>query len=206
MKRKLVTPFLSLFMLFNITGLVACASQPQAKELDYRLSPDESYYIVTGIGEVTNTDIIIPSTYNSLPVTSIIGEAFKSNTQLTSVTIPDSVTFIGAYAFNGCTKLTTVTIGNSVASIGEEAFRGCAKLTTVTIGSSIASIDNATFTDCSSLTSVYYKGTQSDWNNISIGSFNGNLMTATRYYYSESQPTDEGNYWRYVDGVPTFWA
>ena len=29
--------------------------------------------------------------------------------------------------------------------------------------------------------------------------------TATIYYYSETQPTTEGNYWRYVDGIPTAW-
>jgi hypothetical protein len=33
------------------------------------------------------------------------------------------------------------------------------------------------------------------------------LTSATRYYYSESQPTDEGNYWHYsTDGVtPVVW-
>ena len=25
------------------------------------------------------------------------------------------------------------------------------------------------------------------------------------FYYSENEPTDEGNYWHYVDDVPTVW-
>ena len=35
------------------------------------------------------------------------------------------------------------------------------------------------------------------WKTIRIGSSNNNLTNATRYYYSESQPTSSGNYWHY---------
>lgn len=35
---------------------------------------------------------------------------------------------------------------------------------------------------------------------------NNSLTSATKYFYSETEPTDDGNYWRYVDGVPTVWA
>jgi hypothetical protein len=31
------------------------------------------------------------------------------------------------------------------------------------------------------------------------------LENAPRYYYSETEPTEPGNYWHYVDGVPTPW-
>jgi hypothetical protein len=55
------------------------------------------------------------------------------------------------------------------------------------------------------LTSVYYTGTAKEWNAITAGSGNTNLTSATRYYYSESEPTTEGNWWHYVDDVPTVW-
>jgi hypothetical protein len=29
--------------------------------------------------------------------------------------------------------------------------------------------------------------------------------SATVYYYVEQQPAESGNYWHYVDGVPTPW-
>jgi hypothetical protein len=49
---------------------------------------------------------VIPSTFNSLPVTGIGGNGFINNDSITSIWIPNSVTVIGASAFAGCTNLT----------------------------------------------------------------------------------------------------
>ena len=65
------------------------------------------------------------------------------------------------------------------------------------IGKSVTSIGDDAFYACDSLTSVYYTGTASDWNAITISSDNERLTNATRYYYSETQPTSTGNYWYY---------
>ena len=35
---------------------------------------------------------------------------------------------------------------------------------------------------------------------------NDKFTTAKRYYYSETPPTGDGNYWHYVDGVVTVWV
>src|SRR5260221_5076623 len=61
--------------------------------------------------------VAIPSTIAGLPVTSIWVYAFQYNTDLTSVTIPNSVTNIGKQAFYYGTGLTSVTIPNRVTSI-----------------------------------------------------------------------------------------
>ncbi len=108
-------------------------------------------------------------------------------------------------AFCGCTGLTSITIPNSVTSIGFESFRDCTELTSVTIGNGVASIESFAFDNCDGLKSIYYKGTADEWSAISIGSYNDKLTSATRYYYSETQPSATGNYWHYVDGVPTAW-
>ena len=86
-------------------------------------------YCVTGLGNVSDVDIVIPSTYNGLPVTSIDDSAFLYCESLTSVVIPNSVKNIGARAFYNCSGLTSVEIPNSVTSIGVEAFSGCGNLT-----------------------------------------------------------------------------
>ncbi len=125
-----------------------CGSKEPTKGLAYTLSDDETYYIVSGIGSATDTDIIIPSKYNGLPVTSIGSSAFYNCKSLTSVTIPDSVTSIGNDAFSSCTNLTSVTIGDSVTSIGDWAFY-----------------------DCISLTSITFGGTKEQWYAISKGSY-----------------------------------
>ena len=61
-------------------------------------------YMVEGIGTCTDTNLVIPSRYKGLPVTSIRDLAFFGCTNLTSVTIPDSVTSIGSSAFGGCSE------------------------------------------------------------------------------------------------------
>jgi hypothetical protein len=139
-------------------------------------------------------------------VTSIGEQAFGQCNSLKGIVIPNSVTTLGSDAFERCNKLTNVVIGDSVTSISERAFNYCTSLTKVTIGNSVTSIGDYAFNECTSLTSVYYKGTKSDWAEIEIGTSNFRLTNATRYYYSESAPTTEGNFWHYDEhGNPVAW-
>ena len=87
--------------------------------------------------------------------------------------------------------------GLPVTSIGSWAFYSCDSLTSVVIGDSVTTIGDGAFEDCDRLTSIYYKGAAEDWAKISIHSNNSCLTDATRYYYSESKPTQEGNFWHY---------
>ena len=122
--------------------------------LVYTLSEDGSYYMIEDIGTCTDTKIVIPSTYNNLPVTHISWSAFYNCDSLTEIVIPDSVTSIGSGAFWGCDSLTEIIIPDSVTSIGYDAFEGCDSLTSVTIGSGVTSIEGETFSGCSSLTDI----------------------------------------------------
>ena len=55
-------------------------------------------------------------------MTAVGENAFKGNTALTSVSVPDGVVKIGAGAFEGCSNLMTIIIGVDVANIGDKAF------------------------------------------------------------------------------------
>lgn len=127
---------------------------------------------------------------------------FKSNTGTQSeLTLPNDYNGesyeIFCYVFSGYSNLTSITIPNSVTSIGSSAFSRCSKLTSVTIGENVTSIGSRAFYGYSGLKNVYYKGTASEWGEISIDRDNHNLTVATIYYYIENEtdvPTDRGKY------------
>lgn len=108
----------------------------------------------TGLGGA----VIIPTTINNLPVTSIQEGAFAGCSRLTDVTIHGRIRSIAKDAFNGCSGLTNVTIGNCVTSIEGFAFSGCSRLNNVTIPSSVTGIGGYAFRYTSSLTSIYFQG------------------------------------------------
>ncbi|MCM1556692.1 MAG: leucine-rich repeat domain-containing protein [Anaeroplasma bactoclasticum] len=146
------------------------------------------------------TSITIPES-----VTSIGSSAFAFCSNLKSIIIPSSVTSIEALTFYGCLRLESVTIPNSVTIIKEHAFNNCNSLESITIPNSVTFIEPFAFSNCQTLKEVYYKGTSSEWSNMPIGTGNSRLIDATLYYYSNTQPTEEGNYWHYVDDVITMW-
>ncbi len=125
-------------------------------------------------------DITIPDS-----VTSIGDYAFYGCTNLASVTIGNGVTSIGYAAFGGCTGLKDITIPDSVKSIGDYAFYGCTSLASVTIGNGVTSIGYAAFYGCASLADVYYAGSKTQWNTISIDSGNTTLTSAVIHYKSD---------------------
>lgn len=79
---------------------------------DFALSSDETYMIVTGIGEVGTKTIEIPAEFNDLPVREIAASAFEG-TDIISVVIPNSIRKIGDLAFNNCSSLVSVTFEDS---------------------------------------------------------------------------------------------
>ncbi|MCL2245027.1 MAG: leucine-rich repeat domain-containing protein [Treponema sp.] len=141
--------YLAVIAIAAIIGLIFTAC-PDGDGPKGNTTKEPKYELINGleyeVSIVTEdaANIVIASTYNGKPVTTIKQEGFKGS-PITSVTIPNSVTTINYGAFMNCTGLTSVTIPNSVIILGIEAFKGCSNLASVTIPSNITFIDNGVF-------------------------------------------------------------
>lgn len=110
-------------------------------------------YVVTGIGTCEDTDLVIPSTVDGVPVVEIESRAFYGNKQIQSLYCGNRVTKIGDYAFGAASNLKKIIIPDSVVSIGDEAFcnSGVADLE---IGDRVQEFGEGVFQMCGSLRSV----------------------------------------------------
>lgn len=139
---------------------IAQESKPESSGLEFTLNTDGRSYSLTGLGMCDDSDIVIPSKYNDLPVTKIGDNAFSFN------------------FFN--IKINSIVIPNGVEVIGEKAFIGCDLMTSITIPSSVKSINYSGLYACSSLETIYYDNTIANWEAIGKAE---EWDTKTNYYY-----------------------
>ena len=147
-----------------------CGLQKPSEGLKYIYNEKTKSYRAVGNGTCTDTTIVIPATYNNLPVTSvgdmgyggfgsyvetiIISEgitsidsyAFAHNeSNLKTVHVPSSVTYIGYCTFYTCQNLESVIFAeNSKCETIRDAFYDCPKLQ-ITIPDSVTSITNSLY-------------------------------------------------------------
>ena len=105
-----------------------------------------------------------------------------TNKNLSTYKIHEKTRIIAGYTFADCSRLGNITIPDGVISIGDLAFYGCSSLTSITIPNSVASIEKEAFRFCNNLTDIYYTGTKTQWDKISIASDNYSLDDATIHY------------------------
>ncbi|MFA6867295.1 MAG: leucine-rich repeat domain-containing protein [Clostridia bacterium] len=119
--------------------------------LEYTLLIDETF-TVKGISTVNLETLVIPSTYNGLPVTKVgDGSVPLTNSDfLTTVVINNGIVSIEASAFSGCSFLTSLTIPNSLTSIGANAFQNCIKVS-IAIPDGVTSIGASAFSGCTGM-------------------------------------------------------
>ncbi len=92
--------------------------------------------------------VTIPSSLGSKKVTGICPEAFKNNSTLQTLTIPEGITKLDWNCFYNCSALTKVNY-NAIKCDGNATriFRDCDNLTTVTIGNKVETIGGSLFQD-----------------------------------------------------------
>ncbi len=111
-------------------------------DFGYYFLNDKEYKVTVYNGNSKN--ITIPSTVDGARIKVIDTSLFR-NSDIESVTIPDSINEIRDYAFAGCHELKEVVIPEGVTVIGQNAFWDCPKLEKITLPSSLKKVGEYAF-------------------------------------------------------------
>ena len=177
----------------------------------------------------TSSAPALPEYYNGSSY-HIIACAFYYDQSLQTLAIPRGVWSIGDSAFRGCGALSSLTFEMdeyALIYVGDNAFTDCTALQTLHLPG-VAYGDNV-FTGCTGLQTIVLEKINSA-TNLGSQAFGFDLTFAfyyndtkenadpdieekvcaphtkvTFYYYSETAPSGEGNYWHYAGDVPAAW-
>lgn len=152
MKKKRLILFM---MIVAAIVFVAAITAHADNESNYTYSVNNAVATITGYTG-SNSTVNIPSSLDGYDVTAIGKEAFKGNTKIEEVIIPNTVQTMGAYCFQNCTKLKKLTLGSGITTWSKDwqtnaAFKGCTRLSSVTIKEGVTSIGPYAFEDCTLL-------------------------------------------------------
>ncbi len=113
-----------------------------------------SLQIVGYDAKLTDKEIKVPATIDSLTVVAIGDYAFEGNTVVEEITLANDVVKLGEGAFKGCTALKEIKKDKSLSSIGVSVFEGCTSLESYKIADAVTDIPARCFADCTSLTEI----------------------------------------------------
>lgn len=91
-------------------------------------SDKKNYAVILGLTEKGKTldTIVIPDTYDNLPVLALYGNNFSSNS-VKEIIVPETVEYLGQGIFASCPKLQSIFIPKSVNTVDECGVGGCNK-------------------------------------------------------------------------------
>ncbi|MBR5438986.1 MAG: leucine-rich repeat domain-containing protein [Clostridia bacterium] len=191
-----------------------CTSLEGSAGLKYYTSWDGVSAYLSGIGTCTDTNIVVASSYNGYPVTSIGSEAFKNVKNISEIVLPKTITSIESSAFYGCSArniripneatsigayafyysaIEKIVLPNSLKKIGYAAFAHCSNLKSITFGNNISGIGNDMFVNCSKLEKVYYTGTIDEWVQIEFGNSTSNPLCHAENLYIDNKIVTEAS-------------
>ncbi len=187
------------------------------------VSPDNEYF-TSELGILYNIDKTVLICYPSAKagdtftvpasVTEIGAGAFKANTALKKLIVPDTVKVLNESSFYGAC-IEYFSLGNGITELPSNCFFSCDSLRRIVIPESVTSIDSGCFMNSGlenvvfdsnvksvgdyafyniKLTHVHYLGTQEQFEATDISSADNDLLTnATVHYISEDDFKSEGS-------------
>ena len=140
-----------------------------------RLNYDGTYDIRANRKGNMPAEVVIPSTYNGIPVTSICqpqggegtavgGDGFRDCSGIKSISIPDSIVWINGNAFCGCSGLTKIEVakdntvyhsaGNCLIETKKKTIISGCKNSVIPADGSVTGIGDYAFSGCRGLKSI----------------------------------------------------
>ena len=144
------------------SGEVAPIAKPAANEIWYTTTDGEMAELKSHIYDMypysqsydEENDVWIIKFEDSVAHLYSEGIFSPSNSNVKTITLPNSITYLPSYAFCFLDSLTNITIPDGVEKIDYSAFIECSSLTEITIPNSVTTIGENAFYDCSSLANV----------------------------------------------------
>ena len=151
-----------------------------------------------------------------------IGPGNFSKKGFCSSSLPEKLTVIEEYAFYGSAFEGLLVLPDNIKSVKKYAFSEC-RIDEIIIPKDIEYFDISAFSYSeivldqwgnsmiiTNKPEFFYQGTESDWENVDVRSGDVKYLPFRHgkidiYFYSETQPTEEGSFWHYVDGSPVIW-
>ena len=193
----------------------------ESVDMTFGYDVDKNSYYVSGYTgsakEVTVISEFNDGLHGTLPVTAIGKRAFRQNTNITKVILPECITKIHNASFSGCTNLVYVdargvTDLNSWADDGDGQFANCISLTTLILGASFdcsknANLFNADTAPETAILDIYLSSADGTFkvsaDKLSDGTlrYPNNLLSGKVYHYNQTA-TPCGT-WCYKDSSKT---
>lgn len=143
----------------EIVNVYAKFKSSYCSNLIYELSTDETYYIVTGLGQCSCENIFIPNEHENKPVKEIGRSAFSKNNTIVNMLIGKNVEIIREWSFNDLENLLSIDFieDSKLHTIESFAFNYSRKLESVFIPKGITTINRQVFTSTDSLKSIDFE-------------------------------------------------
>ena len=156
--KKITCIILFFLIIFTVSG---CRNVDKDR-IEYTLSDDGTYYILSYVGANVE-NLVIPEYYNGKPVLEIGDYAcchksgpLHNDSKIKSVQIEANLTKIGNAAFQECIFLETINIPSTVTEIGAGAFSMCESLVNIEIPSGVTQVNRFLFNGCKKLESISF--------------------------------------------------
>lgn len=93
-------------------------------KLTFELLKNNTYLVKAANTSIEGT-VVIPATYEGLPVSMVTSQAFYGCNNITSVYVSEGVSQVQNQAFYNCSSLVSVSIPQSIRFFGRNVFDGC---------------------------------------------------------------------------------